>query len=201
MQVISAVFHPLLMSTYCGILLYFTFPEIFSPIPLDYIPYFIGAIFVTTAVVPALSVLFLMATSKISNLEITRIEERITPFFSIALFYAASTYLFYTKMMLPPPLLIMMIGVTALIFIILLTSFRFKISVHSAAIWGMAGYFTGIGIRYTGSGMLIPLIFILLAAGLTTTSRLYLNRHTTNESWVGAILGYTFCLTLFLFFI
>ncbi|MFT4834605.1 MAG: hypothetical protein ACI8WP_001366, partial [Flavobacteriaceae bacterium] len=38
MQVISAVFHPLLMSTYCGILLYFTFPEIFSPIPLDYIP-------------------------------------------------------------------------------------------------------------------------------------------------------------------
>jgi membrane-associated phospholipid phosphatase len=65
----------------------------------------------------------------------------------------------------------------------------------------MAGYFTGIGIRYTGSGMLIPLIFILLAAGLTTTSRLYLNRHTPNESWVGAIVGYTFCLTLFFIFV
>ena len=200
MRIISAVFHPLLMATYCSVLFYLTTPEIFSPIPKDYILYFIGAIFVTTAVIPALSVLFLLLTSRISNLEITNIEERSLPFISIGAFYGATTYMFYTKMMLPNGLLVMMIAVTVMIFLILLISIKFKISVHSAGIWGVCGFYAALSLKYLVTGTLIPLGVAFVLAGLTTTSRLFLNRHTPAESWSGAIFGFLFCFLSFAFF-
>ncbi|MFY0607388.1 MAG: hypothetical protein JXR10_11770 [Cyclobacteriaceae bacterium] len=200
MKVVSAIFHPLLMATYCSMLFYVTIPEIFTPIPREFIPYFIGAIFVTTALIPGLSILFMLVTSRVSNLEITDIRERFFPFFSIGLFYGASTYMFYTKMILPQPLLVIMLGVTVMIFLILLISLRFKISVHSAGIWGVAGFYSALSIKYLASGTLLPLLVIFLLAGLTTSSRLYLNRHTTTESWSGAIFGFLFCFMCFAFF-
>ncbi len=194
------MFHPLLMATYCSGLFYLTLPEIFSPIPKEFIPYFIGAIFVTTALIPSLSILFMLMTSRVSNLEITNIRERAFPFFSIGLFYGASTYMFYTKMILPQSLLVMMLGVTSMIFVILAISLKFKISVHSAGIWGVAGFYSALSLKYLATGTLLPLMTIFFLAGLTTTSRLYLNRHSTIESWSGAIFGFLFCFFSFAFF-
>ncbi len=109
MKIISALFHPLLMATYCSVLFYLMVPEIYSPIPLQSVPYFICAILMTTSVVPAMSILFLKLTKKVSNLEITKLEERSLPFLSIGAFYGVTTYMFYTKMRLPITLLVIMI--------------------------------------------------------------------------------------------
>lgn len=200
MKTISAVFHPLLMATYSCAIMFLIIPEIFSPIRQESIPYFIGVVFVTTCVVPALSVLFLKLTQRVSSLEITKREERSLPFLSIGTFYGVTSYMFYAKMRVPMTLLVMMISVTILIFLIYLVSFRFKISVHAAAIWGVAGLFSSLAIKYLNT-LSIPLLSgLLLAAGLTTSSRLYLGRHTPEESWSGAILGFIFCFLSFFFF-
>jgi len=200
MKIISALFHPLLMATYCSVLFYLMVPEIYSPIPLQSVPYFIGAIFMTTSVVPAMSILFLKLTKKVSNLEITKLEERSLPFLSIGAFYGVTTYMFYTKMRLPITLLVIMIAVTAMIFAIFLISLRFKISVHSAAVWGVAGLCSAFSMKYLSTDLIMPLAGLFLIAGLTTTSRLYLNRHTPDESWTGAIFGFVFCFVALFFF-
>lgn len=200
MKVISAVFHPLLMATYSCTILYLIIPEIFSPIRQESIPYYIAVVFITTCIVPALSVLFLKLTQRISNLEITKREERSLPFLAIGTFYGVTCYMFYTKMNVPLALLIMMISVTILIFLIYLVSLRFKISVHSAAIWGVSGLFSSLAIKYLTTLSIPILAIIFLSAGITTTSRLYLGRHTPEESWSGAILGFFFCFTAFFLF-
>ncbi|MEQ9303691.1 MAG: hypothetical protein RJQ14_07215, partial [Marinoscillum sp.] len=138
--------HPLLMATYSCILMYLLIPEIFSPISYESIPYFIGVVFLTTCIVPSLSILFLLLTQRVSNLAITQLEERSLPFLSIGTFYGVTTYMFYAKMRVPQSLLVLMISVTVLIFMIYLISFRFKISVHSSAVWGVAVLFSALSI-------------------------------------------------------
>ena len=97
MQLISVVFHPLLLSTHMMIVLYFTAPEIIGSIGLEFIPNLILAIFLSTAVIPSLSIGFMKISRKISHYEMTEREERIWPFALIAIFYVATTFLIITK--------------------------------------------------------------------------------------------------------
>lgn len=195
MKIVSVVFHPLLMATYSCVLLYLFVPEIFIPFPFEAIPYFIISVFITTFIVPVISLLFLKLSKRISSLEMSKREERSFPFFSISAFYGVTTYLFYSRMNIPKPLLVMMISVTLLIFIIFLVTIKYKISVHSAGIWGVAGIFSSLALKYLSTSFILPLGLIFLAAGLTTTSRLYLGNHTPQESWSGIALGFIVCFT------
>lgn len=200
MQLVSVVFHPLLMATYTCILLAAVVPEAFSPIPEQGVPYFILAIFVTTFVVPALSVLALRFTRRISSLAISKREERHFPFFSIVLFYGTTTYLFYIRMSVPQPILVMMILVTVLIALLLIISFWQKISVHAAAIWGVCGIFSCFAIKYLNTSFTIHTAILFMLAGLVGSSRLLLGRHTANEVWSGALLGFFLCFVGFYLF-
>lgn len=194
MKLISSIFHPLLIATYTSMLLYLIFPSIFSPIPVQSIPYFIGAVFVTTFIIPAASILLMKLTNRISSLDLTNREERIIPFVSIALFYAITTYLFYVKMNLTATIMTVMIIATALIVTLTIISLAYKISVHAAGIWGICGITCSIYLKLLEQPELGVLAFIFLVAGITSTSRLYLNRHTPAEVWLGSFVGFFFCL-------
>lgn len=194
MQSISSLFHPLLMATYTSMLLYLIFPSIFSPIPIQSIPYFIGAIFLTTFLIPAISILLLKLTKRISNLELTNREERIIPFISIALFYGVTTYLFYVKMNLTSTIMTVMIIATALIVALTIISLSYKISVHAAGIWGICGITCAMYLQLLDEPSIGLLTFLFLSAGITSVSRLYLNRHTPAEIWLGSFVGFLFCL-------
>ncbi|CAM9931404.1 unnamed protein product [Chrysoparadoxa australica] len=190
---IGLIFHPLLMATYSCILFYFLFPQIFSPIAFDAIPNFIGIVFLTTFVIPVISIFFLRFTNKLSSLEMSQKEERFLPFLSITSFYAISTYLFITKINVSEQLSVMMFVVTILIGIILLISIRYKISVHSAGIWGTFGLFAAFAIRFLNTSSIFYLIALVLLAGIVSFSRLYLKKHSNDEVWAGSILGFLVC--------
>lgn len=194
MKLISAIFHPLLMATYTSMLLYIIFPSIFSPIPTHTIPYFIGAIFLTTFIIPVVSILLLKLSKRISSLELTIREERIIPFVSIALFYAVTTYLFYAKMNLTATIMTVMILATVLIIILTIVSLAYKISVHAAGIWGICGIICAIYLKLLDQPDIPVIISAFLVAGITSTSRLYLNRHTPAEVWLGSFVGFFVCL-------
>lgn len=190
--VFSAIFHPLLMATYSCIILYLTVPVVFSPIPINGIPYFIIAIFLTTAIVPGLSVMLMKYSHHISHFEILERKERKIPFLVIAIFYAITTYMMNERIGLNPMIFKLMVLVTSLIFIIYLINLWFKISVHAAAISGVAGFFCSFSSHYYSELFLSIIILLFVAAGLTLFSRLLLNRHTPIESWAGAILGFLY---------
>lgn len=201
MKLVSTIFHPLLMATYTSMLLYIIFPSIFSPIPIQSIPYFIGAIFITTFLIPAVSILMLRFTKRISSLKLTNREERIMPFISIALFYSISTYMFYVKMNLTATIMAVMIIATALIVILTIISLAYKISVHAAGIWGICGIMCSMYLKLSGEPALGLFFSIFLIAGITSSSRLYLNRHTPTEVWLGSFVGFFFCLSGTYYFI
>jgi membrane-associated phospholipid phosphatase len=69
---------------------------------------------------------------------------------------------------------------------------RYKISVHAAAIWGVAGFFSALSSFYYAKNLMIVLSIIFLFSGLTVFARLKLGRHTPNESWIGALLGFVY---------
>ena len=190
---IGIIFHPLLMATYSCILFYFLFPQVFSPIAFDAIPNFIGIVFLTTFIIPVISILFLKYTNRITSLEMSLREERVLPFISITAFYAITTYLFITKIHVSEQLAVIMLEVTVLVGLILLISIRYKISVHAAGIWGTFGIFSAFAMRYLTTSSIAYLIALVLLAGIVSFSRLYLRKHTDDEVWAGAILGFLLC--------
>jgi len=197
----SAVLHPLLMPTYSSVLFFLYVPDVFSPIPYETIPYFLGAILLTTGVVPAISILFLRLSRKISNLEVTNREERTLPFISILLFYAITTYMFKTQLNVPSFFVTTMVIITVLILIIAIISLFFKISVHSAAIWGVLGILVAYNVKFPAPNLVVPISILCVLAGVTTSSRISLNLHTEQESWFGVILGFFICFLGFYFLV
>ncbi|WP_258103972.1 hypothetical protein [Marinoscillum sp. MHG1-6] len=189
------------MATYTGILFYWVCPSMFSPIPYDAIPHFIGALFATTFLIPALSVLILKLSKRISSLELSNREERILPFFSIACFYGATAYIFHQKLQISSSIINVMIISTVLIVVLGLVSLKYKISIHAAAIWGLAGIFTSVGQKFLDTSIIPALCGVIIIAGLTSTSRLYLNRHTSIEVWSGSITGFLLCYLCTNFFV
>lgn len=191
MQTISIVFHPLLLATYMFTVFYFFAPHLIGSISVDRIPTLILAVFLTTFLIPAFSIGVMKLTSKITSFEMTKREERFLPFLSIAMFYAATSYMFITQFRIAPSLAWVLIIVTTLIITLLLITIKFKISIHGAANWAAVGILAHF-LLLEGKTMLIPLIVWTIAAGLVSTSRLSLGRHTNKEVWIGNIYGFLF---------
>lgn len=200
MRSISMIFHPLLLVSYVLLLMYFYLPSVFSPVSTQSIPSLILATFITTCIVPVLSVSIMKMSSRITSFELTNRQERILPFISIVIFYGGAAYLFITKLSINPPISTMLIGVTSLILILLVITMRFKISIHAAAIWGVCGFLVGLSLKITGSQLLIPMLLAFVFAGLVSSSRLYLNYHSAKEIWSGTLLGFIFCLGIMYWF-
>ncbi|MEP1035258.1 hypothetical protein [Ekhidna sp.] len=200
MKIVSVAFHPLLMATYLSYVLFVKSPELFPRVVPQAIPQFILVIFITTCLMPALSIFLLRTFSFISNLELTKRSERIRPFIFIAFYYAASSYLFADKLEMGPVFMAVMIGVSALIILLLIITTWFKISIHTAAICSGFGFVSALTITM---GVNIGWYFyaLIIAAGLTASSRLYLGYHKPQEVWSGAILGfaYSFLIILIIF--
>ncbi len=66
---------------------------------------------------------------------------------------------------------------------------------------GFAGIISAISLKFLNQPELEIFTFVFLMAGFTSTSRLYLNRHTPAEVWLGSFVGFFFCLLGTYFFI
>lgn len=197
MKIVSLVFHPLLMATYLNAILLIRTPLFAARIRPEIIPQFLLVILLITAVMPAFSVFLLKTFKYISNLDLTTRKERIVPFIFILVYYAIATYLFMVKLEMGFLFIVIITSATFLIFILLIITLRFKISIHATSIWACVGLLTGIFI--THSIVMGGLYYgALIAAGLTSTSRLYLGYHTPSEVWTGSIVGFSYSLIIML---
>jgi hypothetical protein len=164
------------------------------------VPQFILVIFITTCVMPALSIVLLRLFGSISNMEMTNRNERIRPFIFITFYYAAASYLFADKLNMGSVFMTLMIGISVLIALLLLITRWFKISIHATAIWSAVGFVTAF-ITLMGLSVDGYYYALILAAGLTSTSRLYLGYHTSSEVWSGIFLGFIYSFLVVLIFL
>jgi membrane-associated phospholipid phosphatase len=126
-------------------------------------------------------------------------RERLMPFFFISLFYGLTVYFFSQRLAMNDMIVVMLIAVTVLIFLIFLITTNFKISVHSAASWGVFGCLLSLNTQLPESPLLIPVVVSVILAGIVSSARLYLNAHTPREVYAGLVLGFAVCFGILYF--
>lgn len=192
-KVISGIFHPLLMPTYVTFLAFKLVPSLLSPINDAYIYHFIGIIFITTFVIPGASIVFLKLTKVVGSLELLERKERFLPFLFVASFYGITTYMLHFKLSISQSMTALMLLTTFLIIVLSLISLRNKVSIHAASVWGVCGIVCAIGVNYSTESFLLIIGTVFIIAGITSSSRLFLGRHTPSQVWQGAAIGFVIC--------
>ena len=174
------------MTTYLFVTLFFFLPVIFQPIRPSFA--FIGLISLMTFVLPALNFIFFKVTGTIGNLAMPERRQRTLPFLFISILYCVVTFLFHWKVSVASVTHLLMI-ITALVVISASITLFYKVSIHSAAIWGIVGILLPLYKSSNGS-LLISIIVSIIAAGLVMSSRLILDAHTPREVLAGSLLGF-----------
>jgi hypothetical protein len=185
-QVISVVFHPLLMTTYLFIVISLYLPAILLPARASL--WLVFLVFLMTFLLPSLNFLFFRFSGTIRDLTMIERRDRILPFVFVSILYCVVTYMFYWKFPVPNLLKIMLI-ITAMVLASALVTMFYKVSVHSVAIWGILGIL--VPLNQASEGMLLyPLAAGLVIAGVVMSARLLLNAHMPREVMVGGVMGF-----------
>lgn len=187
-QIISYVFHPLLMCTYLFGMLFAFFPLIFQPSRPS--PALLGIIALMTFLLPAINFLFFRLSGSIRDLNLPHRADRLLPFTLVAILYSLTTFMFHWKLPLPNVVQLLLI-VSALVILGAIATFFYKVSVHCMGIWGVVGILLSLAKAEGGSALLAPIALTLIVAGLVMSARLYLNAHTPREVLAGSLMGIT----------
>ena len=131
-NLISYLLHPLLMPTLLMLILLLFLPQSLQPVSGKIALLIILLIFITTFIIPALSIIGLRSTMAISSVKLRNRTERVLPFFFITIFYALTTYLFYSKIEINDTILAIFLGASVLVALLTIITLFYKISVHSA---------------------------------------------------------------------
>ncbi|MGL1885294.1 MAG: PA-phosphatase [Reichenbachiella sp.] len=185
-QVISYVFHPLLISTYTFGLLYYMVPHLIMPLSVMSLPF----LFISTFVIPSISLGVLRASGSISSLKMMNREERLTPFVFISLFFVMTSYMFIFKIGVNSLVATIFVSTTVLILLLTLITIIFKISIHAAAMSGLFGFVLSVMLKVPELSLLYPMLVVLVLTGAVMSARLQLQAHTTKEILAGGLLGF-----------
>lgn len=189
---ITYVFQPLLMPTLVVALLLFKGiqPPQFNT-TTNLILVFL--VFLTTFIIPALSLITLKLTKNISSLHMKEREDRLLPFGMVSAFFLLSTYLFSTKQELDPIIVLAMFLVTACIILLTVATMFIKISAHMMGVSGLLGFTLFVLIKQPETQLLPLFLCALVLTGAVGSSRLYLNAHSPREILWGFLVGFSVC--------
>jgi membrane-associated phospholipid phosphatase len=195
-RLVSALLNPLLMPAYAFLLL-FSFQAYFSfIIPLQAKMLILLVLIVNTALLPLISLLVLKRMGMITSLNLEKREDRLYPLLlGTVLLYLS--WILLRKLNLPGIYSTFLFGATLLTLLILLISWKYKISMHTASAGGVLGMLLGLHIQaYVSIIPLISLCFFL--SGLIGSARLILRAHTPAQVYSGFLLGAGTLLAVFL---
>lgn len=154
----------------------------------------ISLIFVTTCVVPVLTVIMFRLTKVIKDLHMENRKDRYLPFIFISLFYIVVSFMIKGQEWMTPAMNIAFLAITVVVIVTNLITFKWKISAHVAGVAGWLGFVMAFQSTFQSTNTLYwPLIAALALTGLVAWSRLYLNAHKPAEILGGALLGFIVC--------
>jgi len=154
----------------------------------------VGLVFVTTFVIPALTVVMFKLTKVIGDLHMKNRKDRLMPFMFISIFYLIVSFMIDGQGWMTPLLSVSFLAITAVVLLTNGITFFWKISAHAAGIFGWLGFLVALqGAFPSTNDLLMPLIICLALCGVVPWSRLFLNAHHPKEILEGAILGFVVC--------
>lgn len=196
-NIVSFVFQPLLMPTF-GMAMLISM-NVFDVIPLVWRIVAIFGTFLFTGLMPAAPILIMLKRGGVSDLFISKREQRTMPYVFSIISYAFWALFLFRVLKLPMFMVGMGIGTTLSILVITLVNLKWKISAHMSGIGGLAGGIFGISYRMAYNPLWL-LILILAVSALVALSRIELKAHTPLQTLGGFSVGF-FCVFIPCFFL
>ena len=189
-RTVSIVLHPMLMPVY---ILFFIFSgnslfALYTPWRAKLYCYLVTLF--SLLIMPLLSLPLFRYFRLIRSYDLQEKQERVYPIMVAVVFAFVGVWLLgrvaYTDI----------VQQLFLVLIILLSVFsvitlRWKMSMHMTAMGGMCGFLFTLGMKYPGD-VRGSLILMILLAGVLASCRLYLNRHTPSQVYLGFLFGLSF---------
>lgn len=205
-QIISFIFHPLLILTYMLVLLLLVNPYLFgvNSISDSTSKLLILRIFLFTFFIPAFSVVMLRLLGMIKSLEMTDRTERIGPYIITGVFYLWMFRNFLDNTQIPTAYTSFVLGATIALFVAFFINIFSKISIHAVGMGGLAGMVVITMLLFSydtftlhssilGSfqlNMVTVLMIAIIFAGLVGSCRLFLQAHRSQDLYGGYIVGF-----------
>jgi hypothetical protein len=205
-QVISVLFHPLLMPTYMLALLLLVNPYLFGVNSWgdQMSKLLLLRIFISTFLLPMVGVSMLRGVGFISSLEMHDKSERIGPYIITGIFYLWMFRNLVDNPQIPTAYTIFMLGAVIGVFLAFFINIFSKISAHAVGMGGLTAMviitmflfsYDTFTLQTAWFGMLhfnmtAVLLAVLLATGLTGTARLWLHAHVPAEVYGGFAVGF-----------
>ena len=149
-----------------------------------------GPVIENTIILPVFTVLMLKALKFIKSFYLREQKDRIIPYMATMIYYFW-LYLALHKQMDPPyPAIFIafLLGNFIAIILIFMVNIFLKVSMHTTAAGGMLGVILlMLGDPYVN--ITLPLMIVLLIAGLIATSRMILSAHNNMEIYSGFLIG------------
>ena len=198
-NIISHLFHPLLMATYGCLIVFFGLTDtiyfIFTPLRLKLVLTLV--IFAFTFLLPVLNLLILVKLKYVSSVMIEDRRERTFPLLMTALCYFGLFYMIY-DFNIWPAIKLFILGAGLSIFFASIVTLWWQISAHMIGVGGLIGALLAI-CYFMQMPILIAICACFIIAGCIGFARLHLKAHTPAQVYAGFIFG---CLLQFsLFFL
>ena len=185
-KIVSVFFHPVLLPT-LGFLLMFTSGFYDSMLTREAKQFILLVVFFSTATLPMLAIAILALNSKF-NFLMPDSRDRIIPLLFASVFYYIG-FILLSRIHFIPMLKLFMIASVLLIVALLLISFKWNISIHTAAAGAVTATLLALSFR-TGMNPVIAIIIVVIVSGLVGTARLLLNKNNLLQLAAGYVLGF-----------
>jgi hypothetical protein len=183
-NILSYIFHPLLIPTWMVVLLLYSNPYSFAGMSWGVV---VAIVAINTFMFPAISILMMRKLGLVESLEVPDNKQRIIPLVATIIFYMWA-YLAIRKTNFPYVMGVFMMGTLVSLFVSFFINVFYKLSLHMV---GMSGALTAIMFLLLISQTDLSYFFLsmVVLTGAVATSRIYLKSHTLQEVYTGFIVG------------
>lgn len=195
-QILSFLFHPLFLTFY-GLIILFNSSLYISYLPPSMKKWIYIIVGVNTVIVPLSITPVYLYRKIISSLKMESSTERIIPLIiNACLFYL--TYYLLSRYNTPNVIRVYILAGAVCIFMAIIISWKWKISLHMIGIGALTGAVLSISIRYR-INLNLYFIVLIFISGLLGASRLQLDAHNPGQIYSGYILGFIIAGTMLYF--
>lgn len=194
-QIISYLFHPLIMPT-LGLLLLLnsgTYISLLDPVAKRAILFVMA---LGTLIFPVMMIPILYYRKLVSNLQNASREERVVPQLIILILYVI-TFVYFARLPLSRVIHAYVLSASISLFLLLLVSIRIKLCAHMTALGGISGLIIALILLYE-TQIEVILLLVILSAGLTGSAKLLLGIQKPGEVLSGYLLGFAVVLATLL---
>ena len=195
--VISVIMQPAFLPVY-GLLLIFNAPTFMVHLPADIKRVILLLTAVNMTVVPIALLPLLKQRNVITSYSMELRNERIIPLAIGTMMYVVTTIIFFSYQ-IPMIIKSFMLSASIASFLILVITFKWKISVHAAGAGGLLATVMILSIRMYADLIAVWLALLILS-GIMMSARLYLRSHNPAQVYTGFLTGFvSFFLVMFFF--